>query len=40
MTGRGYKEDPLYRIRGLLRRGREHLTYRQVHRLNTGLANR
>jgi transposase len=35
---RGHKDDPLYRIRGLLRRGREHLTDRQVHRLNTGLA--
>jgi hypothetical protein len=35
---RGHRDDPLYRIRGLLRRGREHLTDRQVHRLNTGLA--
>jgi transposase len=35
---RGHQDDPLYRIRGLLRRGREHLTARQVDRLNTGLA--
>jgi transposase len=34
---RGHKDDPLYRIRGLLRRGREHLTD-QVHRLDTGLS--
>jgi transposase len=38
LARRGHKDDPLYRIRGLLRRGREHLTDRQVHRLNTGLA--
>ena len=35
---RGHREDPLYRIRGLLHRGRERLTDRQMHRLNTGLA--
>jgi transposase len=35
---RGRKHDPLYRIRRVLRRGREHLTDRQVHRLDTGLA--
>ena len=29
---RGHKDDPLYRIRGLLRRGREHLSERQVGR--------
>jgi transposase len=26
---RGHKDDPLYKIRGLLRRGREHLTDKQ-----------
>jgi transposase len=35
---RGHKNDPLYKIRGLLRRGREHLTGRQVARLNRHLA--
>jgi transposase len=34
---RGHKDDPLYKIRGLLRRGREHLTYKQIAKLNTGL---
>jgi transposase len=28
----------LYRIRGLLRRGREHLSEKQIHKLNTCLA--
>jgi transposase len=35
---RGHKTDPLYRIRGLLRHGAEHLTERQLARLDTGLA--
>ena len=35
---RGHKDDPLYKIRGLLRRGREHLGERQVAKLNTCLA--
>src|SRR4051794_36572043 len=35
---RGHKDDPLYKIRGLLRRGREHLTDKQTTKLNTGLA--
>jgi len=35
---RGHRDDPLYRIRGLLRHGAEHLTPRQLHRLDTGLA--
>jgi transposase len=35
---RGHKDDPLYKIRGLLRRGREHLTIRQARKLNTCLA--
>jgi len=34
---RGFKEDPLYRIRGLLRRGAEHLNDRQLAKLNTCL---
>jgi len=34
---RGHKHDPLYRIRGLLRHGLEHLTERQVARLDAGL---
>ncbi len=34
---RGHKDDPLYRIRGLLRHGREHLTERQHARLRAGL---
>ena len=35
---RGHRDDPLYRIRGLLRHGAEHLPPRQLHRLDTGLA--
>ncbi len=35
---RGHKDDPLYRIRGLLRRGREDLTDRQITKLNQHLA--
>jgi len=35
---RGHKDDPRYKIRGLLRRGREHLGERQVAKLNTCLA--
>ena len=34
---RGHKDDPLYKIRGLLRRGREHLTDRQIAKLNSCL---
>ncbi len=34
---RGHKDDPLYRIRGLLRHGREHLSERQHARLRAGL---
>jgi transposase len=34
---RGHKDDPLYKIRGLLRHGVEHLTARQVDRLEAGL---
>jgi transposase len=34
---RGHKHDPLYKIRGLLRHGVEHLTPRQIIRLDTGL---
>ena len=34
---RGHKHDPLYRIRGLLRHGVEHLTDRQTRRLAAGL---
>jgi transposase len=34
---RGYKDDPLYRIRGLLRHGVEHLTDRQSARLDACL---
>jgi transposase len=34
---RGHKHDPLYKIRGLLRHGQEHLTQRQHARLETGL---
>jgi transposase len=34
---RGHKEDPLYKIRGLLRRGREHLSERQEAKLNASL---
>jgi transposase len=34
---RGHRDDPLYQVRGLLRHGAEHLTGRQLHRLDTGL---
>ena len=34
---RGHRDDPLYRIRGLLRHGVEHLTERQLARLDAGL---
>jgi transposase len=34
---RGHKDDPLYRIRGLLRRGREHLSARQLAKLESAL---
>jgi transposase len=34
---RGHKDDPLYKIRGLLRHGAENLTPRQQTRLETGL---
>jgi len=34
---RGHRDDPLYRIRGLLRHGREHLTASQHARLEAGL---
>jgi transposase len=37
LARRGHKDDPLYKIRGLLRRGREHLTDKQVAKLNTCL---
>jgi transposase len=34
---RGHKDDPLYKIRGLLRHGAEHLTLRQAVRLEQAL---
>jgi transposase len=34
---RGHKNDPLYKIRALLRHGHEHLTARQLARLDAGL---
>src|SRR5215213_8652866 len=34
---RGHKDDPLYKIRGLLRCGREHLTDKQITKLDSGL---
>jgi transposase len=34
---RGYRDDPLYKIRGLLRHGHEHLTDRQLAKLNSCL---
>jgi len=34
----GHKYDPLFKIRGLLRRAREHLSEKQVAKLNTCLA--
>jgi transposase len=35
--GRLHRDDPLYKIRGLLRRGREHLSDKQVAKLNACL---
>jgi transposase len=35
---RGRKDDPLYRIRNILRAGHEHLTERQQHRLADAIA--
>jgi transposase len=35
---RGHKDDPLYKIRGLLRHGLEHLSERQHTRLQAGLS--
>ncbi len=37
LARRGHKDDPLYKIRGLLRRGREHLSEKQIAKLNTCL---
>jgi transposase len=37
MQRRGHRDDPLYKVRGLLRHGREHLTDRQLAKLNTCL---
>jgi len=37
LARRGHKDDPLYKIRGLLRRGREHLSEKQITKLNTCL---
>jgi len=37
---RGHTDDPLYKIRGLLRHGRENLTDKQRARLNAGLGRR
>jgi len=37
LSRRGHKDDPLYKIRGLLRRGREHLGEKQVTKLNSCL---
>jgi len=37
LAHRGHKNDPLYRIRGLLRRGIEHLTTRQAAKLEACL---
>jgi transposase len=34
---RGHRDDPLYKIRGLLRHGAEHLSQRQLTKLNTCL---
>ncbi len=34
---RGHQDDPLYKIRGLLRHGLEHLSERQHNRLQAGL---
>lgn len=38
LARRGHKDDPLYKIRGLLHHGREHLTDRQRARLDAGLS--
>jgi transposase len=37
LARRGHKDDPLYKIRGLLRHGVEHLSVKQHARLNAGL---
>jgi transposase len=37
LARRGHKDDPLYKIRGLLHRGREHLSDQQVAKLNACL---
>src|SRR4051794_13049880 len=37
LSHRGHKDDPLYKIRGLLRHGVEHLTEKQQNRLTTCL---
>ena len=37
VSRRGHRDDPLYKIRGLLRRGREHLSDKQVAKLNACL---
>jgi transposase len=37
LARRGHKDDPLYKIRGLLRRGSEHLTKRQAAKLEACL---
>ncbi len=37
LARRGHKDDPLYKIRGLLRRGAEHLSDKQIDRLNSNL---
>ena len=34
---RGHRDDPLYKIRGLLRRGREHLSAKAAAKLNACL---
>ncbi len=34
---RGHRDDPLYKIRGLLRHGLEHLSERQHARVQAGL---
>jgi transposase len=40
LNRRGHKHDPLYKIRGLLRHGTEHLTPRQQRRIETGASTR
>jgi hypothetical protein len=37
LSRRGHRDDPLYKIRGLLHRGREHLSDKQVAKLNVCL---